>query len=480
MTAQQRNAVSACLCLFCLGLAVSCSQRAYLPQQAPEGACATTSSAPVTEDQAFVQRLRQSGAIVVRDATRPERPVVQLRSQHRIDLRGIGTLKSLQRLDIRAGVKPGTGYDELADLPSLRELVLDHVYLGNDGFERFPRLPKLEVLEVYSDHRLDDRGIAALLKFTGLRELRLCYTKVGAAGLAQLRALTSLEKLYYMQCRNVGDTELRSAVDVPQLRELAMGPAFFSEVAVRGLQEMPSLTHLYLRCLDDRHMKAVATFSRLESLNLSAAPVTDDGLGELRAMHNLRDLDVSYSKVTAKGLASLGAHPKLRRLTVSGEQLGDPDGSDLARLIHVRELAVTSMDRRLMRTLAGMRHLTSLSLANNTLDDTDVVAIGALANLESLDLKQNYAITHCGLSFLRLLTKLRVLDLSHTGIGDEAVAVLQAVPSLKTIDVSDTHLSATGLLALRRALPRATITFRQTEGRQVVTAPVREHDSDTR
>jgi Leucine-rich repeat (LRR) protein len=58
---------------------------------------------------------------------------------------------------------------------------------------------------------------------------------------------------------------------------------------------------------------------------------------------------------------------------------------------------------------------------------------------------------------LPLLTKLKKLDLAENDIGDASVATLRHYPSLQSLNLKKTKLTANGLAQLKATLPGCVI-----------------------
>src|SRR5262245_8256182 len=118
--------------------------------------------------------LRKVSASIIRDETRPGRPIVRfsVKGQEFTDeeMRLVGGVKTLQTLDLGFAPVTDEGLKELQALPELRTLGLEGT-------------------------RVTDAGLAALRPLTTLQTLNLRSTWVTDAGLKELQGLQDLRTL---------------------------------------------------------------------------------------------------------------------------------------------------------------------------------------------------------------------------------------------------------------------------------------------
>ncbi len=135
----------------------------------------------------------------------------------------------------------------------------------------------------------------------------------------------------------------------------------------------------------DDDLALVSELSRLESLNLNGAPITDAGLERLTTLTRLERLSISEAQITDAGLEHLKTLERLESLDLSGVPITD----------------------------AGLKHLKTLT------------------RLEFLSIMQT-PITDAGLEHLKTLKRLEYLSLWGTQVTDEGVQQLQqALPDVE-------------------------------------------------
>ena len=89
--------------------------------------------------------------------------------------------------------------------------------------------------------------------------------------------------------------------------------------AFREIQHPESIQRLdlsYVR-LEPADFERLKTFTALNTLNMTGARITDDGLKEIADLSNLEVLDLGYTPVTDHGLKELKRLPHLRELRLA-------------------------------------------------------------------------------------------------------------------------------------------------------------------
>jgi hypothetical protein len=135
----------------------------------------------------------------------------------------------------------------------------------------------------------------------------------------------------------------------------------------------------------------------------------------------LRELVLGGNKLTDRALTVLHALPALEVLDLSGVQRTDSG---------LWSIAMTDAAVEPIASLQGLRRL----------------YLGAAAP------------SGAALAKLTALRRLEILDLHGSKrVGDDAIATLTRVRSLRWVDLDKTAVTARGAVRLRAALPRATV-----------------------
>lgn len=94
-----------------------------------------------------------------------------------------------------------------------------------------------------------------------------------------------------------------------------------------------------------------------------------------------------------------------------------------------------------------------VELTSKKVTDADLAAIAGLPGLENLQLAFT-PVTDAGLAHLKEASTLRVLVLWDTKVTDRGLAHLSGLTKLSILNVKGTQVSATGIDALKKALPK--------------------------
>lgn len=240
--------------------------------------------------------------------------------------------------------------------------------------------------------------------------------------------------------------------------------------------------------VSDSDLDHVARFAALEKLDLSHTRITDLGMLRLKNLKNVREINLFYAElVTDEGLAAVKDWPKIERLNFRGTKVTDNTlallaGKDTIRALDIgfaevtdsglqhlpkykglRELAfggnkMTEVGLEVLRSLPNLTHL-DLSGKQRTdsglwfvgITDIGLDPVATLAQLESLNLSGS-PVSAKGIEKLAGLTRLRRLDLRGCKrIADGVTPVLQKMPALKWVNLSETSITPAAAQALRAA-----------------------------
>jgi len=126
--------------------------------------------------------------------------------------------------------------------------------------------------------------------------------------------------------------------------------------------------------------------------------------------------------------------------------------------------------RQRLETLSTNTQIISFRLLSGKLDNNDVLILGKMKQLQSLELSFSPRITDDGISQLAECTKLRVLTLERTGVAgtglaklagckdlerlrladcpvtDESVVLIPRFPKMKNMSLAETQITAKGLM----------------------------------
>lgn len=221
-------------------------------------------------------------------------------------------------------VPPVDGIDEnLVDIAGkfhLQELaVRDATALTDHGVQDLGLLADLTSLDLSGCVRLTDAGIKAVARASRIRTLRLD------------------------RIPGLGDLALEAFQRSAELRVLHAGDTAVTDVALRALARIPTLTELHLprTAVDGTGFHAFYGHLNLRVVNLAGSRASDGGLAALGRLDTLRRLDVSDSEVGDRGLEYLTGARQLWGLNLRGCRKVTGSGADaLGRIPSLRSLVL--------------------------------------------------------------------------------------------------------------------------------------------
>jgi serine/threonine-protein kinase len=201
---------------------------------------------------------------------------------------------------------------------------------------------------------------------------------------------------------------------------------------------------------DDGALKYLQGNPNIVSLGLRANTISHKGFTHLR-FPNLETLDVQETEICPELITALGNLPKLNSLNISKTRYSKSDLMQLTKLKQLRSLNLSRSnlsddDLQIVAQMTGLQQL-RIGL-NPQLSDKGISALKCLKNLEVLDLN-NTAVTDKGLTSLKLLTKMKELQLYQTQISDAGVQTLSKM-SLQKLVLRDTYISNRSIQSLSK------------------------------
>jgi WD40 repeat protein/Leucine-rich repeat (LRR) protein len=353
-------------------------------------------------------------------------------------------------------------------------------------------------------------GLVHLKGLTNLLYLDVDRTQISDASLENLRGLTSLQRLY-IDDTSVTDAGLENLKGLTNLADLGLGSTRVSDAGLEHLKRMSNLNQLKLSStqVSDIGLTVLARFTRLERLDLNSTHVSATGAAELTLqLPQLKVFESSHvSYIAAQAVLKRGGSVHIRlagkdrdrpikniaELPESDFQLtqarvAKPDQAVLdglarltdPRLDRLEVLNLAEVSGGVPSFLASLPHLTYLSLAESGLGDVSLVRLEGLKKLRRLvldgnpitghglsSLKQLPALTdlHLGcptltdlfLSELGELKRLERLSLAGSKVSDEGLKHLAGLTNLNELDLTGTPVTADGIAAFQKALPKCKV-----------------------
>lgn len=167
---------------------------------------------------------------------------------------------------------------------------------------------------------------------------------------------------------------------------------------------------LIARCRDDSEVKLCNQFKNVEFIDFKYSPITGSGFKDLKGLDKVWKVRIGAGPIEDRYLRDLKRLPALRRLEI--EQVDSLDGSGL-------------------KDLDGLR---TLEIVKCALSDKMFDGIAVIATLEMLCLKDCSGLDAENLSKVKLLKKLKALEISDSYLDDDSLAGLENA-SLKELNL---------------------------------------------
>jgi len=335
---------------------------------------------------------------------------------------------------------------------------LDALYPVDVDFTQAPNDPA--VIRLLHDIKLSgltayagtdgDSILKIVARDASLKRLRL-YGGVSDAGLSHLADMPELVELHLH-----GDTFTGtglSRLEAP-LRSLEIECAAFSDEGLRHVGRFQQLRDLFVvsDTITNTGVHHLASLNQLHTLNLTLAAVTDEGLEAITRLSRLRGLHLEGPQVGARNLSWLAKMDGVIHLTLV---CGVTD-TTLPQISGLKNLKILYLDGQIRATNAGMSKLRGLSrlevlnVPSQLLTDESIPAIGDMTSLPTLILNDT-SVSDAGLVHLRRMSGLQVLWLANCKITDEGLSRLTAIKNLRELSLENTQITDDGLHVLSRA-----------------------------
>jgi Leucine-rich repeat (LRR) protein len=364
----------------------------------------------------------------------------------------------LRELSLAGATISDRGLAHVATLQQLTQLDLTQTEVTNAGLAHVARLTQLIDLNLQKT-KVTDPGLTRLAGLSNLQRLVLSDTAVGDVGIEQLGALPALEfvALHGTGLSEAGHQALLGArpgikiawdgADVERvaaLRLLDLGATLkVSDLAGRAHENIRSREALppgriAVKQVDastaaqfgDDDLAQLALLPQIESLNLTGAAITPEGLAQLHGLTSLKSLELGPIRLPAAPLEALRKALVDCKVTVK-----EPPDAEVARLVLAAKGRIT------LATLQG-------ALIADLVETAKLPAEGFV--VRGVNVEGIAAIDDALVGQLCDLPDLESLFLTGTPITDDSASQLAACRSLRELSLSDTQVTAAGVGALAR------------------------------
>ncbi|MFM9009451.1 MAG: hypothetical protein ACKON8_00875 [Planctomycetota bacterium] len=287
--------------------------------------------------------------------------------------------------------------------------------------------------------------LASLTGLKRLTSLAITNSGIGDDGVATIAAsFPDLVELDLSSNTNLTGAAMKSIVALPKLERLTLVQTRFNDLNFRRLAKLPGLKAVDLRG------------------NMEAGDMT---LGVLGGLPGLRGVKHRSSVVTDDGLAGLAACGTLDSLLAQDFAITNASGPHLAALENLTSLEIfrcQGFGSDGVLALAPLKKLGRLTLRDlPEVGDSGLAVLGDLPALRRLYLHELASVGDAGLAHLAGAKQLEVLDIwSVPKMTDATVAVIAGLPNLKELSIRETGVTEQGLARLVAMPALESLTFK--------------------
>ncbi|MCG8650396.1 MAG: protein kinase [Pirellulales bacterium] len=396
------------------------------------------------------------------------------------ELKALQPLTNLQALGLPGNQIHGSCFRYFSRMKHLYSLNLADSQIHDRFLSDLEYFPQLEILSL-SGTPITGEGLASLARIPQLRNLDVSFTSLSNADLPALSEFPKLTELFLESCPNISDlsplagkpivslditntsvTDLRPLVTMP-IHNIFLNLSVVQDRTL--LRSIPTLGYVNGVPFDvDQVAQGVvqdSEMSRLERLNA----LCESGVRLHTSSQNTLELPLREIPESIWGVACdhvefdgdafrelLEVGPaQYKRLIIRTDKVPPATFALLLRdypedlFIHSQKITAAHW-----RVIGRMRDLKSLEVKCDTIVDEDLQAIEPLENLTFLMLPGNKGLSGSCFRYLSRMRHLREIDLISSGIRDEFLRDLPALPSLRALGLSRTQIDGSGLSDLHR------------------------------
>jgi len=318
------------------------------------------------------------------------------------------------------------GLKEIAKLPNLRLVILEHSQVTDVGLSELTKLTQLNFLGL-NGTQITDLGLKEVAKIGQLTSVSLKDTKVTHKGVLNLQKALP-------RCI-VHHNAILGSDGSAKLIEVAIRKQINKPIGKLTTTDLNKVKELNLRKVLINDISSLAGLEQLENLDLAENKIRD--ISVLKELKQLKTLNLHGNQITEIGVLKELRH--LTKLYCGKNQIRDI--SPLEELVQLKELVLFSNQISDLSALNGLKHLVTLQLGKNQINN--VSALGELKQLKKLGLHENQ------IKDLKALEELNEL---------EELNLRNLFPKNKTSAINDNpDLSKAQIAELKKALPNCKI-----------------------
>ena len=325
-----------------------------------------------------------------------------------------------------------------------------------DDFTRFSGLKELRTVRL-RDIKVGDNALAFLPTTPAVTYLELANLTLTDAVLTHIAPLRDLTDIRIESDRQFSGAGLEKLASLPILKKVAFGNTGINDAAAKALAAAKNLETLDLTSasVTDEGIAGFGAFTKLTSITLSdCKQMHGTTLSAWGSMATLRYLNLHGCPLVADAFTSIAKFTQLTDLNLEGAAaLNDETLAALAPLTKLTRF--TAWQSRITGTgftaFRGSTELRSLNLNSATPISAEGLAAIAAAfpNLEGLQLGEGARLQGADFRPLAILKMLKNLEARIPTLDDAAMAEIANVSSLETLDVDFSAVTPAGITALK-------------------------------
>jgi hypothetical protein len=270
----------------------------------------------------------------------------------------LGTLKLVERLEIRDCKVSAAGFAQLVQLPKLRELEIETTPCDDAALAPLRRVPQLREMHIRGPTEV---SLGAITQCWG-KQMNTMFLRLTPAG----NSLGCSGKTIPRITIDFVTADLDGLAECRDVRKLGLNSSQLNEEMLAGIGHMVNLRELSLTFDDGKHptglvtgprpewtnaSKQLAGLTRLERLDVLYWALTDDQLVFLEALPALRHLNLYQAPITGVGFAQIRQRSRLSRVGIHQCPRFNDEG--LAQLLTLKELRYVTLRRTGVSEEAG-------------------------------------------------------------------------------------------------------------------------------
>ncbi len=355
-----------------------------------------------------------------------------------------GRLGDLESVSFEGAIFNDDMIAPLANCKKLTSVTINNAEITDAGLETLATLPALTYLDIRRDLKLTNTSLTVLQKMTKLEVLHAHYNVFTNTGMNRIAKVPTLKVVDVRGCSDVSDNGAKYLAKLPLLEELH----FRFMITNTGVENLTAagdhLKFVEFQDCNDIDAGSIPSFQKMTALEglrfFRCKGFVDDAVTGVLALPlkrlELRDLNVSNA-----GIAPLKNNTTLKTIELSELASVDAAGltdalSGLKDLEKISFFSIPFEDSAMATLAAQSPKLMSLQLRAVQITDQSIDSILKLSELNTLDLRENSALSAEALSKLAQMKSLKTLYLKGTGMteksaSDKFEALKKALPKCR-------------------------------------------------